>query len=176
MSSYKGAENFEQIFALPHMTMIMRKPQGIGCEIKSVADGESGILLHLEFMEGKAAQAVKKYTEDFPSSIALTLRCVEYYFGSGKTLHADSAFSSVSTAAALLQRGLHFMGAVKTARSKFPQAYLNAWAEDEHVERGSHKTLISEVVLEDGSKRGIIAVRIFCRHLQKPGGINPTFL
>ena len=52
MSAWKGSEKYECIFALPHKTKIMRKPQGIGAELKSLADGESGILLHLEFMEG----------------------------------------------------------------------------------------------------------------------------
>ena len=56
MSAWKGAEKCECIFALPHKTKIMRKPEGIGAEIKSLCDGESGILLKLEFMEGKDAQ------------------------------------------------------------------------------------------------------------------------
>lgn len=150
MSAWKGLENYEAIFTLPHKTKIMRKPQGVGAELKSLADGESGILLNLELMEGKAAQAAKEFTDVHKSSIALTLRIVKNYFGSNKTLHADSAFSSVATTKALLSRGLHFMGCVKTARSGFPQKFFTDWSEPDNVLRGSHKTLKTTIILEDG--------------------------
>jgi Transposase IS4 len=149
MSAWKGAEKYECIFALPHKTKIMRKPQGIGAELKSLADGESGILLNLEFMEGKDAQNLKEYCDIYPSSIALTLRIVKHYFGSGITLHADSAFSSVATAKALRSRGVHFMGCVKTACKAFPKSFFQQWSNDDNVLRGSHKTLKSTITLED---------------------------
>lgn len=118
----------------------MRKPQGIGAELKSLADGESGILLNLEFMEGRDAQALKEFCDVYPSSIALTLRAVRHYFGTGITLHADSAFSSVATAKALRSRGIHFMGCVKTACKMFPKRFFQEWSNDEDLIRGSHKT------------------------------------
>jgi hypothetical protein len=89
-SAWKGAEKYECIFDLPHKTKIMRNPQGIGAELKSLCDGESGILLKLEFMEGRDAQDLKEFCDTYPSSIALTLRIVKHYFGTGITLHADS--------------------------------------------------------------------------------------
>jgi hypothetical protein len=159
MSAFKGKEKFEAIFALPHKTKIMRKPQGIGAELKSLADGESGILLHLELMEGRERQAAKQFCDIYPSSIALTLRITSHYFGSNKTLHADSAFSSVATARALLSRGLHFMGCVKTARSAYPQKFLSMWAEPDDVLRGSHKTLKTTILLaDDVTEANIFAV------------------
>jgi hypothetical protein len=36
-SAWKGAEKYECIFDLPHKTKIMRNPQGIGAELKSLA-------------------------------------------------------------------------------------------------------------------------------------------
>ena len=78
MSAWKGSEKYECIFTLPHKTKIMRKPQGIGAELKSLADGESGILLHLELMEGKDANELKDFCDVYPSSIALTLRVVQH--------------------------------------------------------------------------------------------------
>jgi Transposase IS4 len=118
-------------------------------ELKSLADGESSILLNLEFMEGKDAQKLKEYCYIYPSSIALTLRIVKRYFGSGTTLHADSAFSSVATAKALRSRGVHFMGCVKTACKAFPKSFFQQWSNDDNVLRGSHKTLKSTITLED---------------------------
>ena len=55
-------------------------------------------------------------------------------------IHADSAFSSVKTAKALLEKGLFFMGAVKTAHREFPKAYLQSF---ENEPRGSWKLLQS---------------------------------
>ena len=150
MSAWKGAEKYECIFALPHKTKIMRKPQGIGAELKSLADGESGILVNLEFMEGRDAQALKEFCDVYPSSIALTLRAVRHYFGTGITLHADSAFSSVATAKALRSRGIHFMGCVKTACRMFPKRFFQEWSNDDDLIRGSHKTLKTTITLEDG--------------------------
>ena len=149
MSAWKGSEKYECIFALPRKTKIMRKPQGIGAELKSLADGESGILLHLEFMEGKAANETKEFCDQFPSSIALTLRVVKHYFGTGITLHADSAFSSVSTAKALRSRGMHFMGCVKTACKLYPKKYFEESTQGAELQWGNHKTLKSSITLED---------------------------
>lgn len=47
MSAKRDFESFECIFVLPHKTKIIRKPEGVGAEIKSLCDGESGNLLHL---------------------------------------------------------------------------------------------------------------------------------
>lgn len=41
----------------PHKTKIVRKPEGVGCDLKSAADGMSGILLQLQLMEGSEAQS-----------------------------------------------------------------------------------------------------------------------
>lgn len=158
MSAWRGRDTFECIFVLPHKTKIIRKPEGVGAELKSLADGESGILLHLELMEGKEAQAAKEFCNEFPSSIAMTLRIVKKYFNTGITLHADSAFSSVTCAYALLERGLFFMGCVKTASKRYPKEYLNRWGRQENVPRGSHKTLKSTLTMENGAVRPIFAV------------------
>ena len=53
-------------------------------------------------------------------------------------VHADSAFPSVNskTLLALQERGLYFMGMVKTAHKEYPLAYLQSWGkgqEDEAV-------------------------------------------
>lgn len=157
MSAWRGRDTFECMFVLPHKTKIIRKPEGVGAELKSLADGESGILLHLELMEGKEAQAAKEFCDVYPSSIAMTLRIVKKYFHTRITLHADSAFSSVSCAEALLEKGLFFMECVKTASKRYPKEYLNNWGRREDVARGSHKTLVSHVVLANGNEEGIFA-------------------
>eukprot|EP00731_Ephydatia_muelleri_P023094 Em0015g677a len=73
--------------------------------MKSLACGETGILLKLDIMEGKEANQRKDFAQLY-----------------------DSAFSSVKTLLALQERGLHFMGMVKTAHKEYPLAYLKPWA------------------------------------------------
>jgi hypothetical protein len=158
MSAWRGRDTFECLFVLPHKTKIIRKPEGVGAELKSLTDRESGILLHLELMEGKEAQAVKEFSDEYPSSIALTLRIVKAYFNTGRTLHADSAFSSVSCACALGQKGIFFLGCVKTASKMYPKKYLNDWGRGDDVPRGAHKTLKGTVHMGSGEHIPIFAV------------------
>lgn len=54
----------------------------------------------------------------------MTLRLVQPWFGSKRTVIGDSAFASFSTCVALLSMGLFFIGIVKTATSKFPKAFF----------------------------------------------------
>ena len=48
---------------LPHLSFIQRKPRPLGTEFKNTADGDTGIMLHLELQEGAAAQQQKKYNK-----------------------------------------------------------------------------------------------------------------
>ena len=79
-------------------------------------------------MEGKQWQASKEFHCEFGEGTAVTLCLTKKYFGTNRTVHADSAFSSVKTSEALQKRGLHFMGIVKTAHKEIPKEYLGDWA------------------------------------------------
>jgi hypothetical protein len=158
MSAYEGLESFYCHFTLPHTTKIARKPKGIGCELKSIADSESGILLKLEIMEGKDRNRRKEFEDNYKSHTAITLRLSKGYFGSGRTIIGDSAFSSVDTCQALLDHGLHFIGLVKTASGRFPKAYFNTWASNQTIPRGSHKVLKTTVRTRAETEHQIFAV------------------
>ena len=56
---------------VPHLSKIIRKPQGIGVEYKNVADTQTGIMLFLEIQEGREAMAVKRYCDRYTKSVAL---------------------------------------------------------------------------------------------------------
>ena len=121
---------------MPHKTKLPRKPKGVGTEIKSLACGDTGIILKLEIMEGKEANRKKDYFQQYGEGTAVTLRLTKEYYGSGRVVHADSAFSLVKTLLALQERGLYFMGMVKTTHKEYPLAYLQSWGkgqEDEAV-------------------------------------------
>jgi hypothetical protein len=137
---------------MAHVSKNKSKPEGVGAEMKAAADGVSGIMLKLDIMEGKVAQHAKEFSE-YGEGTAVTLRLVGSYYGTARTVVADSAFSSVKTCVQLAQRGLYFMGCVKTAHVEFPSKYLRQWASGSLLEqagnspeRGQHILLQSTLV------------------------------
>ena len=145
MSAWRGSDGKYVVDGMPHVTKIMRKPEGVGCEMKATACAETGILLYLELQEGHERMQMKKYQQRtahaphdaaydaaaasgdvFKYSTAVTLRCAEHYIGSRRHVVADSAFASVETLLQLRKRGLHFSGIVKTASKEYPKAILKA--------------------------------------------------
>lgn len=138
MSSWKGIDGTWHTNSLPHSTKIIRKPDGVGCELKSLCDCDSGVMLKLEIVEAKEQMRALEYTDEYQHSTAQTMRLVKHYFGSWRTIIADSAFSSVSTAKALLSKGLHFIGCVKTAHKLFPKDEISQWSQSDDLQRGDH--------------------------------------
>lgn len=145
MSSWRGADSTYVAEGEPHVTKIIRKPEGVGAELKTAADGDSGIMIRLDVMEGKDVQQRKPFYNTFKSEgTAVVLRLVEPWFNSGRVIHADSAFSSVKTLQALQKFGMFFMGIVKTAHTQFPLKFLQEKAKTVDVDaRGSHVLMSS---------------------------------
>ena len=127
MSSWTGSEAEYVAEGMPHKTKIVRKPEGVGAELKSMACGSTGILLKLDIMEGKDANRRKSFSAEFGEGTAVVLRLCSSLFGSGRIVHADSAFSSVKTLLALEQKGLYFQGMVKTAHKEYPMGFMKDW-------------------------------------------------
>ena len=94
MSSWISRKQDRTIDGIPHLTKIIRKPKGVGTEIKCLADGVVRIMLRLEICEGKEAESKKKCSH-LPAGTAHTLRVSEPWHGTGRIIVADSAFSSV---------------------------------------------------------------------------------
>jgi hypothetical protein len=153
MCSWKGEESVVRHESVVHITKIQRKPKGVGIEMKSAADGETGILLKLEIQEGKLRPGMpKKHFEgppfNLPFHVAVLLRLVLAYFMSGRHVVADAAFSSVLSAWELLKRGLWFSGIVKTCSKRFPVDFFKAWGQkDPAPVRGDHCSVITTVAV-----------------------------
>jgi hypothetical protein len=158
MSAWEGKESFMCNFALPHTTKIPRKPRGIGCELKSLADCETMILLRLEIMEGKEKMSTKRYVADYGATPALVKRMTEHLQGTNITVIGDSAFSSVKTAGTLLEMGLHFLGCVKTAYRNYPMSFMKSFGEQDANPAGSHIVLKTTVQAGTAGTRDIFAV------------------
>jgi hypothetical protein len=109
---------------MPGLMVILRKPTPIGLELHTLCCALCGILIWFEIYEGKTAMALKEYNDEYPKSIALTLRMVEPFFGTGRVLVADSWFGSVACAAALYSMGIFCVMNVKTATKNFPKEQM----------------------------------------------------
>jgi hypothetical protein len=76
MVLWNGADETSRS-GMPHVTIILRKPEPIGCELKTLADGESRIMLAVELQEGKEAMREKEFMETGKVGTAQTLRCAK---------------------------------------------------------------------------------------------------
>ncbi|EKX33341.1 hypothetical protein GUITHDRAFT_49051, partial [Guillardia theta CCMP2712] len=110
--------------SIPQLTKIARKPVGVGTEYKNIAECTFGIMLSLEVQEGKNLMQNLPFTERYAKHTALVLRLAQNYLNKGHIVYGDSAFSSVSTATALLEHNTFYTGLVKQCFKGFPKQYL----------------------------------------------------
>ena len=109
---------------MPGLMVILRKPTPIGLELHTLCCALCGILVWFEVYEGKEAMASADYCDEYPKSIALTLRMLEPFFGSSRVLIADSWFGSVACAVALYTQHIFCIMNVKTATKNFPKGEM----------------------------------------------------
>ena len=76
---------------------MQRKPEGIGVEMKALADGMSGILIKLEVMEGADAMKKKEYSIGGEHNAGTRfIIASDQINNTWRVLIADSAFGSVA--------------------------------------------------------------------------------
>jgi hypothetical protein len=102
------------IFGMSHQAKIVRKPEGVGAEFKSVADAQSGFILTLDIIEGQERNAAKKYN-NLGAETGKTLRLTRPWHGTNRVVVRDSWFASFLTAFELWCVGISSMGILKTA-------------------------------------------------------------
>lgn len=152
MCSWKGLEMFWSATMQDsvHITKIKRKPKGIGIEIKCSADGESGIMLRLEIQKGANAPP-EEFEDSMPFHSAITARLVKPWFGTGRIVIGDAAFSSLRTVIELLKKGLYYLGVLKQCTWGFPKKYLDQWAASVQ-DAGRHCVVTTNVDIHGGQK------------------------
>ena len=111
---------------LPMYVAIDRKPEN-GCEIQNSCCGRCGIMMRLKLV--KTAEEEATHQEEHPDGMLhgtkILLFLVKPWLHTNRTTVGDSYFASVGAAYALDERGMGFIGVVKTATKKFPMAYLS---------------------------------------------------
>ena len=130
---------------------IIRKPRPIGNELKTVCDGKSMIVLHMELHQAKEDMVNHEYVAEFGATTSCCLRITDSYKGSGRTVIGDSWFGSVKSCIQLFNiNGLHSIFIVKTAHKQYPRFILR----DTDISRGEWVSATTEI---DGVK--LLAVR-----------------
>ena len=59
---------------LPHLSMVERKPEDLGTELKVTADTATGMCLYLEIQKGKVAMQDVEFTNEFKATTACCVR------------------------------------------------------------------------------------------------------
>jgi len=144
MFEWRGRGDYD-IRGLPHKSKVIRKPKGVGLELKNALCVQSGVMLRYEMLEGKAAMANRRFCgPGVNNSTATTLRLVEPWLYKGRHVLGDSWFASVQTALHLKLKGTFFTGMVKTAHREFVKDFIQKEAFDENSARGATVTLTAE--------------------------------
>lgn len=107
-----------------HVTFMPRKPVSQGFMLKTLVCGTSRILLNVDLCEGEAIDADKPFNSLWGKSVGCTLRLVQPYVNTNRTVVGDSWFASVFCAIAMTMYGLYFVGCVKTGHKHYPKSHL----------------------------------------------------
>lgn len=67
----------------PFQQKIPRKPYPISCEFKAIADARANLLLGLDPVEPSEYAIKKKFSDQYPPTVASMLRLAEPWFHSG---------------------------------------------------------------------------------------------
>ena len=151
MCAWRGKQGKRDHTKIPKLSWVPRKPEPLGCELKTAGCALSGALLFIEICKGKETHSALEYFKGKASdgrmyghTTATTLRLVKPWFSSERVVFGDSWFASVMTAEALAQKGLFFLGDVKTATKRFPSEALE---QNTNPENGAWATFTSELKL-----------------------------
>jgi hypothetical protein len=144
---------------MPGVINCKSKPEPVAMQFWNVADVSSGIVLFCEINEGQDRNKAKRYRDVYSAQPALALRLSEYWHGSGRVFYADSYFSSVVTAMALIKHGLHFSGIIKQAHKYSPKNFLVESLDSDEVAKGTSLFYMAEFLEKSAIAGGAPASR-----------------
>ena len=142
------------------------KPEN-GREIQNACCGRSSIMMRLKLVKTAEEEATHRdvdLADGMLHGTKILLFLVGPWLNSDRTTVGDSYFASVGAACTLDERGMGFIGVVKTATKKFPMGYLSNLEMEERgdwhgvVTRGANDvTTLMAFVWMDRDRRYFIA-------------------
>ncbi|CAG8829392.1 38375_t:CDS:2, partial [Gigaspora margarita] len=133
----------------PFQRKIPRKPHPIGCEFKAVADAQANLFLRLDPAEPPEFAKKKKFSDNYMPTVATTLRLIELWFHSDRTVIGDLWFGSVNMCVILHKYGLYSILQLKKRRywPKNIPPNITDILEDEYGSINSRKRKFDDVDL-----------------------------
>ena len=162
MCAWRGKVGKGDRYKIPKLSWVPRKLEPLGAELKASGDALLGVILRLEICKGKETHAGLEYFKEkardgveYGHTVSTMMRLVKLWFGTERVVGGDSWFAQVKGAEALAEKGLYFMGDVKTATRRFCGQALE---EATGLESGAWATFTSELKLGGDKTIPIYAV------------------
>ena len=137
---------------LPHLSWIMRKPEPLGTEFKSVSEAVTGVMMALEITRSKDDHTDEKYDDIVPKlgvstkvSLRLAEPCMKAHTNTASKaiFLGDSWFGNVPTVVNMKNKlNAHFIGVVKTGHKRYPKKWIETTMQD--WPSGTHIVLESQ--------------------------------
>lgn len=121
---------------LPHLSFVPRKPEPLGAEAKTLHCSKTRIMFGAEFEKGKAVMPKLDHgpsgrttggLKQHPHTVAVQLRAVAPFVGSGRVLVGDAWFGTWDAAMALMKAGMHTVLKMKGKSALFPYKELETF-------------------------------------------------
>jgi len=129
-----------------HLTYIPRKPSPLGIMLKTTCCGVSGVMVHMELVEGATVDSKKWGHNKFKATTACTLRLVRPWWGTGRVVIGDAWFGSLRTVEELREVGLYSIMCVKQGSAGYPKQVLRECMR----ERGEQRFFVAYTTFTDG--------------------------
>ena len=153
MSWWTGKDGETYYGGMPHKSYVKRKPKPNGCELKSCADVETGVMLRLEIQKGKLANETAEYRGEYPHHVALGLRMTKPWHFTQRVNNGDAGFGSLLAAKAHRIKELHFRGIVRQAKKFFRRIISRNGEATRSRSVASTKFLPRKLISMEGTKK-----------------------
>jgi hypothetical protein len=115
--------------------LVVRKPEPLGTEFKTVACPVTGVMTTMEIQRGKEGMKEKRHNRDVGATTGCTLHLLEDSIAEDEHTYAhvirgDDWFGSVRTASELGIRGHEGVFQVKQYKALFPKDFISTALED----------------------------------------------
>ena len=112
---------------LPNVLYIIRKPEPLGTEFKTVGCPETGMIVAIEIQHGKNGMKDQAYVSGLGVMAACTVHLAEVCCiddGVKEVVNGDAWFGSVRFAVALGEHGKSAVLQIKTGHGLFPKKWV----------------------------------------------------
>ena len=113
---------------LPNLTWMIRKPEPLGTEFKTVCCSITGVMIFMEIQRGKDGMKEIKYNREFGATAGCTIRLAERssqeLYSTKDIVVGDAWFGSVIAAGQLAAEGKDCCLQVKTNSGFYPKQFI----------------------------------------------------